>query len=66
VDKFEENSPEMYESLTDFQKFAGAVCLLREGGERSLFTMSEHNKYTYKLDNGIGCQKGISIIAGHL
>jgi len=36
VDKFEENSPEMYESLTDFQKFAGAVYLLREG-EREKF-----------------------------
>jgi len=33
--------------------------------ERSLFTMSEHNKYTYKLDS-VGCQKGITITAGHL
>ena len=33
--------------------------------ERSLFTMSEHSKYVYKLDNG-RLPKGITIIAGHL
>ena len=35
--------------------------------ERGLFTISEHNKYIYKLDNGrLPERKRKTIIAGHL
>jgi len=33
-------------------QFASKRFFFNSESERSLFTMSEHNKYTYKLDNG--------------